>query len=202
VGRFEDGTPLALHPGPGAVTPANDFDYEDDPAGSKCPLSAHIRTMNGRSGSANISPILARRGQSYDYRGEEDQHREDKQVNRCGLLFMGLAANVQHQFERLQQKANGEPRAIGGPVVVDRLIGQPSTDDTGTVALSTSWGGRLPSSPEPCTFASCVTMLGGEYFFLPSLPFLRNIASTASRPPLPAAAPAAAPPAPPDGAAQ
>src|SRR5262249_19645811 len=53
VGRFENGTPIALHEdaedSKEGFTPENDFNYEDDPEGSSCPLSAHIRITNPRT---------------------------------------------------------------------------------------------------------------------------------------------------------
>src|SRR5262249_25413878 len=50
LGRWRDGTPLALSPdGPDpALVPRNDFGYADDRGGQKCPFSAHIRVVNPR----------------------------------------------------------------------------------------------------------------------------------------------------------
>ncbi|MDB5894991.1 MAG: hypothetical protein JWQ88_2522 [Rhodoferax sp.] len=57
VGRQRDGTPLAQGPHPppesGAVD-LNDFDFNGDPRGLRCPLGAHVRRANPRS--ADLPP--------------------------------------------------------------------------------------------------------------------------------------------------
>src|SRR2546426_4815912 len=64
VGRFEDGTPLTSH----GVSrpqkePENDFNYRDDRDGNRCPVSAHIRITNPRSGTEDEKQHrVARRG--------------------------------------------------------------------------------------------------------------------------------------------
>jgi deferrochelatase/peroxidase EfeB len=181
VGRFRDGTPLALERGPraplnpepepqepevelkrgpGSNEPPNDFTYWDNGDGAKCPLSAHIRVMNSRQGSADSAPILARRGQAYT------------DENGSGLLFMALVSDIDGQFVLRQQLANGhDENKKASPV--DGLIGQPA--GAATLQLSATWGGAKPANPESCPFASSVTTLGGEYFFLPSIPFLQQL---------------------------
>ena len=180
VGRFTDGTPLALQATRGAAKPAlNDFTYLDDSAGTKCPHSAHIRVMNPRIGSANTRPIIARRGQSYRYpENDEDPYTKKTRTNANketketkGLLFMGLVSNIETQFEMLQRRANGAVTNTG-EVAVDQIIGQPGG---GQLRLSAHWGGATLENPTACAFASCVTMRGGEYFFLPSIHFLRSL---------------------------
>ena len=57
VGRWPDGSPLALRPdGPDPVLgndpeAANDFAYADDPDGLRCPRGAHVRRANPRDGA-------------------------------------------------------------------------------------------------------------------------------------------------------
>ncbi|MGH3887612.1 MAG: peroxidase, partial [Pseudonocardiaceae bacterium] len=49
VGRFRDGTPLTLQRAGGAHQPImNNFSYDSDPQGAKCPFQAHIRKTNPR----------------------------------------------------------------------------------------------------------------------------------------------------------
>jgi hypothetical protein len=137
----------------------NNFTYADDQAGRKCPHLAHIRRMNGRTGDG---PVLARRGQTYGRR-TPDRPLPSAGV---GLLFMAAVADVEAQFERLQRAANG---ADGG--AVDPLIGQVSGAEA-PLGLPPAWGGEAPG---PAPGEPSVRLLGGEYFFLPSLPFLRSL---------------------------
>ena len=49
IGRFEDGTPVALSPKDGfKPLRENDFTYVSDPDGAKCPFASHIRKSNPR----------------------------------------------------------------------------------------------------------------------------------------------------------
>ena len=49
IGRFRDGTPLELSlERQGNEQNENNFDYQDDPNGLRCPLHAHIRKVNPR----------------------------------------------------------------------------------------------------------------------------------------------------------
>lgn len=48
VGRFRDGTPIALSEHPNQDSIKNNFNYGDDLQGMKCPLHAHIRKVNAR----------------------------------------------------------------------------------------------------------------------------------------------------------
>ncbi|WP_283194439.1 hypothetical protein [Rhizobium sp. AN80A] len=57
VGRFEDGTPLTTQFADGNHHPVpNDFDYDSDPNGAKCPFFAHIRKVNPR-GSGGFEQV-------------------------------------------------------------------------------------------------------------------------------------------------
>jgi Dyp-type peroxidase family len=184
VGRFEDGTPLVTQFGEGNRHPVpNDFDYDSDPSGGKCPHFAHIRKVNPR-GSGGFEPeqserlhIMARRGQTYGARTDEpnDGKTANKPTKDVGLLFMTFNVNIGQQFEFAQNVwANnpGFPQAPTPPGL-DLVIGQmPNDDDRPDISAPTSWGGstRKATSPMP----RAVTMKGGEYFFMPSLPFLKN----------------------------
>ncbi len=69
IGRFEDGTPLALAAHGGMADPVpNDFTYDDDARGARCPLGAHVRRMNARTPDPATRVVLARRGQGYGVR--------------------------------------------------------------------------------------------------------------------------------------
>jgi Dyp-type peroxidase family len=179
VGRFEDGTPLTLQSGEGAHNPVmNDFTYASDDQGMKCPYYAHIRKVNPRGpAAADRSHLMARRGQTYGVRLDDihaDLPPSSRPVGGVGLLFMAFNASISGQFERMQSLANdpGHPeRPTDG---VDPIIGQGTRGETES---PTSWGGDKVKSTDP--IAAAVRMKGGEYFFMPSLKFLRSLCPSA-----------------------
>ena len=140
VGRFEDGTPLAVAPSPSGRPPPpdNDFTYSSPPW-RPVPADAHTLLMNPRDGTerANLFP---RRGITYGapapsaYLGLAHAVHPEGGV---GLLFMGYMSDIAGQFEELQKRTVG-----------DAMFG----------------GGRF------------VRLLGGGYFFAPSLAGLGKLA--------------------------
>lgn len=105
MGRWRDGTPLALSPEQTdpTLTMRDDFDYVEDPGGARCPLSAHIRVANARSQPMNPLnqdlfpggfPRLLRRGSLYGppLEGDIDDGRDR------GIAGMFLCANLNKQF--------------------------------------------------------------------------------------------------------
>jgi Dyp-type peroxidase family len=155
VGRYQDGTPLALQRAPSSNRPAqNNFTYASDRAGAKCPMGAHIRRVNPRSKSANEGELLARRGQTYGTPGEGD----------VGLLFMAVVAHIPRQFEALQMTMSHS----ADPILIQKEA---------KIELSNQWvkPAEAPDLTETVAIAPCVTLKGGEYFFLPTIPFLRNL---------------------------
>ena len=64
IGRFKDGTPLALFDLPNqndGTSIANNFNYADDYHGTKCPLQAHIRKVNPRKDKDDAAQEQLRR---------------------------------------------------------------------------------------------------------------------------------------------
>ena len=154
IGRFDDGTPLALQQTPSKPSPIpNNFSYADDGEGLKCPYLAHIRSANDRT----CGPPLARRGQTYD----------------AGLYFMAVVSDIESQFDDLQLRADGKVGATAFEKNrgIDVLIGRGEDGKTPAVTVR----------PEVTIAATepAVTVVGGEYFFLPSIPFLRGLAPPA-----------------------
>jgi Dyp-type peroxidase family len=189
VGRFEDGTPLTIQSADGSHSPVpNDFTYDSDGDGGKCPFFAHIRKVNPRS-SGGFEPaagerlhIMARRGQTYGIRTDDpnDGQITNKPKKGVGLLFMAFNANIAQQFEFAQKTwANnvGFPKVPAGRSSpgLDMVIGQgsrPNIDGTKT------WGANFAVAgqhKEVAPVPQAVTMKGGEYFFMPSLPTLTSL---------------------------
>jgi len=177
VGRFQDGTPVVL-----ADVEKNDpklddnFNYTGDTEGAKCPFHAHIRKTNPRGDTGSLTPAgvpleeekmhrIVRRGVSY---GEPNIKRAAK--NGSGLLFLCFQANLQNQFNFMQQAWANQNDFIKRGVGQDPVIGQ--GQHTGQ-SWPTQWGG--PKKQE-LNFSLFVHFKGGEYFFAPSISSLKNIA--------------------------
>jgi len=184
VGRFRDGTALTAHSKALGENPIpNDFDYDPkDVNGSRCPFFGHIRKTNPRGtvGEAGErTHLMARRGQTYGKR-TDDPNSTSPGVTRptggVGLLFMAFNSELSDQFEFTQQAWANNPGFPFGDAVgtadpgLDQVIGQgprPKVD------CPVSWGAtqvkRVAEAPQT------VTMKGGEYFFMPSLAFLKAL---------------------------
>jgi Dyp-type peroxidase family len=161
IGRWKDGTPLIDRAGPtGSGEPRNDFSFvAEDPQGLACPLGSHIRRANPRDGLDLNDPEsqatinrhrLIRRGRPYVDGAER------------GLMFTAICADIERQFEFIQQRWLFGPSFHGLPGEVDPLLGQ------GNFTLPTATGPvRLTG------LAQWVTLKGGGYFFLPGRAALR-----------------------------
>lgn len=173
VGRFEDGTPVVMQNRDGVHHPVpNNFDFRDDPEGRKCPFHAHIRKMNprGESGQSDEREhLIFRRGIPYGVRRFENGTFADLPTGGVGLLFMCCQASIKDQFETMQKRWANDPAFVKENTGLDPLIGQ------GTAAPQNwpvQWGS---SEKRPFAFEPFVKMLGGEYFFAPSISFLKGL---------------------------
>jgi Dyp-type peroxidase family len=176
MGRFEDGTPVVLKSTPGLSTPVpNNFTYEADPDGRKCPLQAHIRKVNPRQKGV---PRIVRRGITYGEREKEPQDNpslEELPDNGVGLLFMCYQRNIVQQFEVLQHLYANDPRFPEEQEPgIDPIIGQPGGNGVGQLKWPAQWNDPREQH-KPFDFHSFVTLKGGEYFFAPSIYFLKHI---------------------------
>jgi deferrochelatase/peroxidase EfeB len=132
----------------------------DDPQGLYCPFGAHIRRANPRGSLApgDDSQLmitnrhrLLRRGRSYELKDEK------------GLLFMGLCADLERQFEFIQQSWIMAPGFAGLTNEPDPIVSEKPAKPSTRFTIPTSAGSlSLPGSK------SMVTVRGGGYFFLPS----------------------------------
>lgn len=186
VGRFEDGTPVLLRPFDGLAAPVpNNFTFGEDPQGLKCPLHAHIRKVNPRGDTIDRgapkdtheaqedderSHRIVRRGITYGFRTVEpknDPEPSSYPLGGVGLLFMCYQSNIDNQFAYIQRKFANTPGAPG----MDPVIGQP----TGDVPHQHKWPKRWGHTDmQEFGFPSFVTLLGGEFFFAPSMSFLKD----------------------------
>jgi Dyp-type peroxidase family len=180
VGRWQIGAPLVLSPDTDdpSLSKADDFGYrESDAHGFKCPIGSHVRRSNPRDtigpdaatalASANRHRIL-RRGRSYGVR--PDDRRVDDGVPR-GLHFLCLNADIERQFEFVQQTWINNPVFGGLDGEVDPLVGNLTKGDEIFTVQSDPLRTRVHN------LERFVTVKGGAYFFLPSLRALRYLAS-------------------------
>ncbi len=214
VGRKKDGEPLAAPSGEsvagGASTQQstlNDFTYQADPRGLRCPLGAHIRRTNPRN--ADLPPggrgILSRLWRMLGFNTaalERDLvastrfHRllrrgrafgagvvparsatESSSGADTGIHFICLAANIKRQFEFVQS-AWLIGSKFAGLTESDPLLGHRLPDP----GDSPTDGFSIPQADGPDRrlngLPQFVTVLGGAYFFLPGIRALRYLATT------------------------
>jgi len=113
--------------------------------------------------------MIVRRGVTYDNRSDISNPEPEKGV---GLLFLCYQANIQRQFEVLQATWANNPNYPKNGTGIDPLIGQ--TDiNTARVSHKSTYN----TAKESLELNGTVTLKGGEYFYSPSILFLKNIKS-------------------------
>jgi Dyp-type peroxidase family len=215
VGRTTDGSPLVpvqerSIPGVGRAADdarLNQFTFDDDPGGARCPIGAHIRRANPRNADfpghpTGLSQLIAMLG--ITHRGYADDLTSSVRFHRIlrrgreygpglspaealalapsndperGLHFVCLNANITRQFEFLQNSWVMGTKFAGLSGESDPLLGNRLP---------------LPGCPVTSNFTQpadgsmrrrveglprFVTVRGGAYFFLPSLRALRYFAA-------------------------
>ncbi len=183
VGRWKDGASMVRYPH-GRPDPSkphrpdNDFAYgTEDPQGTRCPLGAHIRRANPRDSlgpDRELQIELSKRhrilrvGRTYKVapkRGEKDLNGREK-----GLLFMCLNADLERQFEFVQQTWVSSRLFHGLDGEKDPLVGAQKRQAHFTIPTQGT-GERIAG------LRNFVTMRGGGYFFLPGRRSLRYMLS-------------------------
>lgn len=182
MGRWRSGASLISHPHEmaGRRMPDkadNDFSFaKDDPQGLHCPFGAHIRRANPRGSLAPNDPKqaviekrhrLLRRGRPY---GDEKSEK--------GLLFVALCADLERQFEFLQQSWIGSPYFQGLNNEPDPITSPPPVADGAPYVFT------IPTPTGSVTMKnlrSFVTVKAGGYFFMPGRSAIRFLANSAGR---------------------
>jgi deferrochelatase/peroxidase EfeB len=160
-----------------AVQPDNDFLFgAEDPQGLRCPFGAHIRRANPRESFAPGSQEqLAITNRHRILRVGRRYRQADG--DRPGLFFMCLNADLERQFEFVQQTWLQAPSFHGLMDERDPIIGSRHPD-----AQTPDDGFSLPTREAPVRFKGMpefVRMLGGGYFFVPGRSLLQYLASMA-----------------------
>jgi Dyp-type peroxidase family len=181
VGRFKNGTPVISYrqSASGSGGDFNNFKYRRDVSGSRCPFHAHIGKTNPRERSVGVTSHnileerthrIVRRGIPYDDREVRDGDAEAG----VGLLFLCFQADITKQFAFIQESwANSPdfPRPASG---MDPLVGRATLGQTPDQQWPTAWDGESDSQRHG-DFGQFVTLKGGEFFFAPSIPFLKGL---------------------------
>ena len=177
MGRWRSGCPLDLSPDKDdpaiAADPErrNDFTYEGDDEGLRCPLGSHLRRSNPRATTLKrFTEVrrhrLIRRGVEFGPLLEEGA-LEDDGVDR-GLINMFIQADIARQFEFVQNEWMKGGEFIGlDPDEQDPINGVGGEGSQMSV----------PGATFPFVFdlPSFVTVKGGEYLFVPGLAALRGL---------------------------
>lgn len=163
LGRWRDGSSLVRNPEASAGRKKrphadNAFLYgKEDPDGLRCPFGAHIRRANPRESLDPSSEIqidisnrhrILRVGRNY----------EPADGRRPGLLFMCVNADIERQFEFLQQSWILGANFHGLENEVDPIIGCTQRE-----MIVPTPGGPLRLR----NLGDFVQVLGGAYFFMP-----------------------------------
>ena len=175
MGRWPDGTSLVKSAhwptGAGDDRTVNDFRYgTDDPRGLRCPLGAHVRRINPRDSNNRDEARrhrIWRRSITYGDFLPYDSAGDGKSR---GLLFVAMSARIDQQFEFLQTRWINTGEFIGQAGIGRCPV---SGANTGDVEDSFTAPGRVAPYTHVPRF---VKTLGGDYFFLPSLPALQKLA--------------------------
>ena len=210
VGRTQAGDPLPPiqnEPIPGTdprTVKQNQFTYEADPAGTRCPFGAHIRRTNPRNSdfperrigalrkliiilgfgpngfyddlisSVRFHRIL-RRGREYGSELSPEQALQQDPDKARGLHFICLNANISRQFEFLQNAWIANTKFSGLTGESDPLLGNRKAPGCPDTGNFTM--PRKDALPRRISdLPQFVTVRGGAYFFLPSLRALRYLA--------------------------
>jgi Dyp-type peroxidase family len=177
MGRWRSGCPLDLSPDkddPAIATDPqrrNNFTYEGDEQGLRCPLGSHLRRSNPRAtplkrATAVRRHRLIRRGVEYGPHLEDSMLKDDG-VDR-GLINLFIQADIERQFEFVQKEWMKGGEFIG----LDPNEQDPINGVGGDASQLLVPGAKQPFLFDLPTF---VKVKGGEYLFVPGLKSLEGL---------------------------
>lgn len=188
VGRFQDGTPVVDREVDGIGNLPNNFGYDADPDGVRCPFQAHIRKMNPRGDKQRQfgQPLTQERAQRIVRRGISfgEVSLTPNPKKPVGLLFLCAQSSIPDQFEFIQNQWANNKVFLREGSGLDPVIGTQKYGEPRSKLPAGEWP-RLYGSRNDLDFTKnppevvghtftervgeWVTMKGGEYFFVPSL---------------------------------
>lgn len=174
-------------------------DGTHDQHGHKCPFSAHIRRSNPRDWFTGDEPVesmrlsnlhrIIRRGRPYGPPFTPDLSVEgmlraaengDSAADEArGLAFICFNANIERQFEFIQQQwvNNAQMVALAGDA--DPIMGRQRRSQTGIGASEPAFTIQRDPLRSRCpALAEFVRVRGSGYFFMPSISAVRQLAET------------------------
>ncbi len=169
VGRWRNGSPLTRNPDEPGQRLDNDFKYAaEDPQGRNCPFGAHIRRAMPRDRRDATSDVemkitnrhrILRVSRAY-WAGADEQGDEPK-----GLLFMALNADIERQFEFVQQTWINAPDFECLRNDMDSIAATPGNYPRGSAPEFTIPGGK--GSVTLTSIKPFTRVIGGGYYFMP-----------------------------------
>jgi len=183
IGRFKDGTPVVTEKS--AMGPKGDeidFDYSADKDATKCPFHAHIRKVNPRGEIPFLLNLLAkeqrrrivRRGITYGARPDLSPAGGSAPQWGVGLLFMCYQNDIADQFEFIQDTWANNRNFRKSNAGLDPVIGQSGHSNPQPNEFPNwpvEWGSNTKLKVQ---FDRVIRLVGGEYFFAPSMETLRT----------------------------
>ncbi len=211
VGRQRDGEPLIpVTPKPiSGISeknqPTNNFDYNSDPDGEICPIGAHVRRSNPRTGdlppgteslikrilrifgfgaSSPHQDLIAstryhrilRRGRAYGPELPLDDALAGSQgQEERGLQFICLCANIARQFEFIQNAWIANAKFGGLQNEQDPLLGNRHPLEDSSSTDNFSQPKETGARRHISGIPEFITVRGGAYFFVPGIRALKFI---------------------------
>lgn len=188
VGRKLDGTPLV------AGNDLNDFDFSADAQGDQCPFHSHVRKSNPRGDVRGQYDTrqrrIVRRGIPYgpaikrDKSGAPAKGRVDfaaaaspSESKAVGLLFLCAQRDIAGQFEAIQMGWQNQPNhPVGRWPGADTVSGHLPPGVRNSIGIKyENQDRRRYSKGNDAEYKPVVTVRGGDYFFAPSISFLRQL---------------------------
>jgi len=202
VGRWPSGASLVRHPDadPNELRfqDEDDFAYlendeDNDRYGARCPFGSHIRRTNPRDWnsapsreealSVSNQHRIVRRGRPYGPPLASEMAPEkllaaamggDDGVPR-GLQFLCFNSNIDRQFEFIQQHWCNNPHFAGLDNSPDPLVGFAPTAGSGT-GFTPQADMKVAAPSSYSALPKFVRVLGGSYFFMPSITAIELLA--------------------------
>jgi deferrochelatase/peroxidase EfeB len=178
-----------------ATSKSNDRD------GAACPLGAHVRRTNPRdwdSGATRLESVtianrhrIIRRGRPYGDLLTEDmspeallaRSRNPAQAPERGLQFLAFCADLERQFEFVQQQWSQNFTFAGLHAAPDPINGTSLAREVASACSFTIQKDAKQSSFGRCVgLADFIRVRGSAYFFMPSLSAVAALKPTAEAP--------------------